>query len=172
MRHLFFASITTAFLAFCSNTTFGQNLLTVNPGFELGKNGWYIPPTMTEMVTDAHSGTSALKLVSEEGKGAAAFYTNPKTQSLPIKKGAKYELQFWIKPVKKLRELSLKIYGKDGYQNGSDILEFLKTKSLVLNEWQQVSILFKGADYTDAKFMITVSLGEIIVDDFSLVELK
>jgi hypothetical protein len=162
-----------AFLSF-TQVVEAQNQLTVNPGFETGRKGWYYDAKdgIADLVSDQpHSGAAALKLSSAEGKGVKFFYTRPEEQGLSFKAGKSYHLKAWVKVLAPTRHIDLRIYSTTGFKEGQDIEVSVKGKGLKLNEWQQITFEFKGSNYDKGKFAIGINLGEVIFDDIELVEL-
>lgn len=154
-----------------------QNLLTVNPGFESGKTGWYLESktTTTNEISSAqaHSGSTSLRLVSVVGGGEVNFFTEPKQQQIALQAGKNYKLELWVKPVVQTRGISLKVYATSGgFKAASDIRLEYSGKKLKLGEWQLVTFDFTANDYPAAKFLITASLGELYLDDLKLYEVK
>lgn len=152
-----------------------KNLLTANPGFELGKKGWYFDEKAgsAAIVADAaHEGKSGLKIISAEGVGPKQIFSEPVAQPLTIEANKKYKLDVWVKPLVKTRNLELKVYATTGFKASEDILVVTKGNNFKLNEWQLVSFDFVGKDYPKAKFSLTANLGELLLDEFSLYEVK
>jgi hypothetical protein len=152
-----------------------KNLLTTNPGFEMGKKGWYYDDKAgsAAIVADApHEGKSSLKIISAEGVGPKQIFSEPVAQPLTIEADKKYKLDVWVKPLVKTRGFELKVYALTGFKAGTDILVLSKGNNLKLNEWQLVSFDFVGKDYPKAKFSLTANLGEMLLDEFSLYEVK
>lgn len=161
-------------LVFTCNTLLAQNLLTINPSFELGKKGWYFDSKdgVADVVPDnVHGGKAALKLTSLEGKGVKFFYSRPEEQALAFKAGKTYQLKVWVKVLVPTRHIDLRVYASAGFKESEDITVSVKAKGLKTNEWQQITFDFKGKDYEKGKFAIGVNLGEVIFDDVELVEL-
>ncbi len=153
----------------------GQNLLTINSGFESGKTGWYFDSKdgITEIVTDnVHSGKNALKISTIEGKGIKFFFTKPEEQPLSIKAEKKYQLKVWLKVTVPAKHIELRVYGLRGFKQDEDILISTNGAKLKTNEWQLITVNFIGKEYDKAKFSIGINKGEVIVDDFELVEIQ
>jgi hypothetical protein len=151
------------------------NLLTANAGFEDGQKGWFAYGENAKQVSytadAAKSGKLGLNIsaLSEE-KLTQLFYV---AEGAPVKTeaGKKYKLTFWLKPTDKSLDVRCRIYeGKFNPKTGTE-LDFSAQK-LKLNEWQQVSLTFKGTALTKGKISIIVNRGACQIDDILITEEK
>lgn len=159
-----------------ANTLSAQtNLLTVNAGFEYGGKGWFAYGDNTKQVSytadAAKSGKLGLKIAAlSEEKPTQLFYV---AESAPVKTeaGKKYKVTYWLKPTDKSLDVRCRIYeGKFNPKTGVE-LDFSAQK-LKLNEWQQVSLTFKGNALAKGKISILVNRGACQIDDIEITEEK
>ena len=151
------------------------NLLTVNAGFEDGKKGWFAYGDNAKQVNytadAAKSGKLGLSIsaLSDE-KPTQLFFT---AEGAPVKTeaGKKYKLTYWLKPLDKSLDVRCRIYeGKFSPKTGVE-LDF-STQKLKANEWQQVSMTFKGSALAKGKISILVNRGACQIDDILITEEK
>ncbi len=170
IKYLFIFTVTLV-----SNVAKAQNnLLNINPGFELGKKGWYYSsksPNYIFIIDDMHEGSQSLKMSSQSGQGVTFIYTNPAEQKLTIEKNKKYRLDVWIKPLTKGNGVVFRVYPVvGGFRPGTDIEINRPAKLFKQKEWQLLSFDFAGIDYPAAKCSFGVNLGDYLLDEMKLYE--
>lgn len=150
------------------------NLLTANAGFEDGKKGWFAYGENAKQVSytaeAAKTGKLGLAIASKEGTMTQLFLT---AENAPIitQAGKKYKLTFWLKPTEKDSDLKCRIYeGKFDAKGGVEL--DAAAQKLKLNEWQQVSLTFKGKALAKGKISILVNKGACQMDDIEIMEEK
>lgn len=150
------------------------NLFPVNAGFEEGKKGWFAYGDNAKQVNytadAAKSGKLGLSIsaLSEE-KSTQLFSVGEPT--VVLEAGKKYKLTYWLKPTDKSLDLRCRVYeGKFAKKTGVE-LDFSAQK-LKVNEWQQVSLTFKGMALTKGKISILVNRGACQIDDIEITEEK
>ena len=150
------------------------NLLTANAGFEDGGKGWFAYGDNAKQVSytaeAAKSGKLGLNISSKDEKTTQLFLV---AEGAPVKTeaGKKYKLTYWVKPTEKGLDLRCRIYeGKFSPKTGVE-LDFSAQK-MTLNEWQQVSLTFKGAALAKGKISILVNRGACQIDDIEITEEK
>ena len=150
------------------------NLLTVNAGFEDGKKGWFAYGDNAKQVSytaeAAKSGKLGLNISSKDETTTQLFFV---AEGAPVKTeaGKKYKLTYWLKPIGKGLDVRCRIYeGKFNPKTGVE-LDFSAQK-LKTDEWQQVSLTFKGAALTKGKISILVNRGACNIDDIEITEEK
>ncbi len=174
MNRIINASIIFFVLLFGNVALAQSNLLNINPGFELGKKGWYYSsksPNYIFVIDDLHEGSQSLKMSSQSGQGVTFIYTNPAEQKLTIEKNKKYRLDVWIKPLTKSNGVVFRVYPVvGGFRPGTDIEINRPAKLLKQKEWQLLSFDFAGIDYPAAKCSFGVNLGDYLLDEIKLYE--
>jgi hypothetical protein len=150
------------------------NLLTVNAGFEDGGKGWFAYGDNAKQVSytaeAAKSGKLGLSISSKDEKTTQLFLV---AEGAPVKTeaGKKYKVTYWLKPLDKGLDVRCRIYeGKFNPKTGAE-LDFSAQK-LKLNEWQQVSLTFKGSALAKGKISIIVNRGACQIDDIEITEEK
>ena len=150
------------------------NLLTVNAGFEDGKKGWFAYGENAKQVSytaeAAKSGKLGLNIASKDATMTQLFFV---AEGAPVKTeaGKKYKLTYWIKPTEKGLDVRCRIYeGKFAPKTGVE-LDFSAQK-MKINEWQQVSLTFKGSTLAKGKIAIVVNRGACQIDDIEITEEK
>lgn len=159
-----------------ANTLSAQtNLLTVNAGFEDSGKGWFAYGDNAKQVSytaeSAKSGKLGLNISAlSEVKPTQLFFV---AEGAPVKTeaGKKYKVTYWLKPLDKGLDVRCRIYeGKFNPKTGVE-LDFSAQK-LKLNEWQQVSMTFKGSALAKGKISILVNRGACQIDDIEIMEEK
>jgi hypothetical protein len=150
------------------------NLLTKNAGFEDGAKGWFAYGENAKQVSytaeAAKSGKLGLTIASKDATTTQLFYV---AEGAPVltQAGKKYKVTLWVKPTEKDVELKCRIYeGKFDAKGGVE-LDAAASK-LKLNEWQQVSLTFKGKALVKGKIAILVGKGACQMDDIEITEEK
>jgi hypothetical protein len=158
-----------------ANTLSAQtNLLTVNAGFEDGKKGWFAYGENVKQVSytaeAAKSGKLGLNISSKDETTTQLFFV---AEGAPVvtEAGKKYKLTYWLKPTEKNLDVRCRIYeGKFNPKTGVE-LDFSAQK-LKVNEWQQVTLTFKGSALVKGKISILVNRGACHIDDILITEEK
>lgn len=150
------------------------NLLTANAGFEDGKKGWFAYGENAKQVSytaeAAKSGKLGLNITSKEATTTQLFYV-AEGAPVVIQAGKKYKLTLWVKPTEKDSDVKCRIYeGKFDAKGGVEL--DAAAQKLKLNEWQQVSLSFKGKALAKGKISILVNKGACQIDDIEITEEK
>ncbi len=151
------------------------NLLTVNAGFEDGAKGWFAYGDNAKQVNykaeAAKSGKLGLNIsAASDEKPTQLFFV---AEGAPVKTeaGKKYKVTYWLKPTDKNLDVRCRIYEGKFYQKTGVELDFSAQK-LKVNEWQQVSMTFKGNALAKGKISIIVNRGACQIDDIEITEEK
>ena len=136
----------------------------VNGGFESGKTGWKFNSGTAEIVSDAHSGSSALSLTNPGQWGEAAI------QTIPVEANTDYVFTWYAKRVAGTGAFNLYVMNAVGYANVerlagqnwmNDTAKNWIKYEYTINTGDATSLLIKWS--TEAK-----NPGTILIDDFSI----
>ena len=136
----------------------------VNGGFENGKDGWTFGSGTNALVTDAHSGQSAIQLTNPGMWGSAA------EQTIAVEPNTSYTITWWYKATSGTGTFNLFVMNANGYAN----LTSTGGKNYMNNYtggWQQGTYVVNSgsAEAIIIKFSTEGSNpGTILVDDVAI----
>ena len=144
----------------------GDNVV-VNGGFEDGKNNWAFNSGTAEVVTDAHSGSSAIKLTNP------GLWAEGAIQTVAAESNSQYKITWYSKRVEGNGAFNLYVMNANGYANlqSSSGQNWMNETS---GNWVKNEYVVETADATSVMLKFSTEAanpGSILLDDISMVKI-